>query len=149
MPAAHEAAVVLRPPGYQLVGQAQVVAQPDPARLAREKAVRRRLDDEAGDVLGSEFSAGRVLALDHDDLRPGIDRLEPARRSEPGDPTSDDDDPHAARDSSKVAACPRTSSASAAMNTGSSFNAGGRSSRTPRSAATAAALWSISKRIST
>ena len=44
---------------------------------------------------------------------------------------------------------PRTSSASASMNTGSSFRAGGRSSRIPSSSATARALTSTSNRSST
>ena len=114
----HEAAAVLRSASDQLVAEAELLAQSDAALLAREEAVRRRLDDEAVDALGADLPAEHVVPLDEDDARLRSERLEPARRGQPGDPAADhDDDAHAgsAAPSRSGAARSRTSSASAPM----------------------------------
>ena len=124
---AHEAAAVLGSTGDQLVAEAELLAQSDAALLPREEAVRRRLDDEAVDALGADLPAEHVVLLDEDDMRLGSERLEPARRGQPGDPAADhDDDGHAesAAPSRNGAARSRTSSASAPMKRGSSLRAG-------------------------
>src|SRR5262245_52208830 len=141
---AHEAAPMLGPSGDQLTGQAELLAQAESALLAREEAVRCDLDDEAVDVLGPDLPAQHDVALEQGDPRFREERLEPPRRGQPRDPATDHGDSHAA-----TRTFARTSPARAAMKTGSSFSAGGRSNRTPRSAAAAAARWSRSNRIST
>ena len=80
-------------------------------------------------------------------MRLGSERLEPARRGQPGDPAA------VRRRRSRGRAAPSERRRAlphelreAPMNAGSSFSAGGRSSRTPRPAATAAAFRSMSKR---
>ena len=65
---AHEAAAMLGSAADQLVAEAELLAQPDAALLAREEAVRRRLDDEAVDVLGADLPAEHVVRLDEHDV---------------------------------------------------------------------------------
>ena len=133
-----ERALVLGTAPDELLAEAELLAQADTALLAREEAVRRRLDDQPVDVLGAHLPARDLVALD--ELHVHVGRLEPTRRGEAGDSTADDDDPHAARTpGSHGSARSRTSCASWETKTGSSFSAGGRSSRIPRPAAISAA----------
>ena len=128
---ANERVVVLGPPRDELIGEAELVDEPDAALLPRQEAVRRGLDHESVDALGAQLAAEHAVALDQHDLRRRRDELETACRREPRDPAADDDDLHAG-----TSTFARTSSASVAMNTGSSFSAGGRSRRMPRPSAT-------------
>ena len=146
----HECAVVLRPAADELVSEAELLDKPDTALLPREEAVRRGLDDEPVNVLGADLPARQDVALDEHHICLGQDRLEPTRGCQTGDAAPDDDDSHAASaPESHGSARARTSSASVPMNTGSSFSAGGRSSRIPRPSAISAARWSMSKSSST
>src|SRR6185295_4700354 len=111
----------------------ELLAQAETSLLAGEEAVRRRLDHESVDALGADLPPDHVVAVDEQYLDVWRKRLEAPSRRETGDPSADDDDPHAARAStSHESARSRTSCASTAMKAGSSFNAGGRSSRIPR-----------------
>ncbi len=138
--AANVRVVVLGPPRDELLTEAEFLHEPDAALLAREKAVGPGLDRESVDVLGAKLPAEHRVALDQDDLGVRCHCLETPCRRETGDSTADDDDLHAAcAPASQGFARSRTSSASAEMKTGSSFSAGGRSSRIPRPAAISAA----------
>ena len=70
--AAHERPVMLRPAADELVAEAELLAQPDPALLPRQEAVGRSLDDEAVDVLRPELPA---------ELRLALERAAPRRRA--------------------------------------------------------------------
>src|SRR5207247_9185046 len=75
--------------------------------------------------------------------------LAPAGRREPRDPPADDDDSHAAAAASQDSARTRTRPASVETKSGSSFSAGGRSSRTSSRSAISFARTSTSNRSST
>ena len=94
--------------------------------------------------LGEDGAAEARPALDEHDLGARAQALEAQGGGEAGDPAADDDDAAHARAASHGAARSSITSTSVAMYRGSSFSAGGRSSRTPSPSATARALTSMS-----
>ncbi len=147
--ATYERAGVLRTASDELRFQAELLAEPDSTLLPREEAVGGALDHEPVDVLRQELSAETVRRLDQDDLDLLEQGLEPAGRREPRDPPADDDDSHAAAAASQDSARTRTRPASVETKSGSSFSAGGRSSRTSSRSAISFARTSTSNRSST
>ena len=128
----------------QVAAEAELLAQPDAARLPREEAVGPALDQESAHLLGEDGAADARPALDEHDLGARAQALEAQGGSEAGDPAADDDDPAHIRAESHGAARSSITSTSVAMYSGSSFNAGGRSSRTPKPSATSRAFTSMS-----
>ena len=117
----------------ELVSETELLDEPDTALLPREEAVRAppRSRTRRRARSGASRRARRRARRAPRRASGATDSSRRAAAS-PAMPPADDDDPHAAcAPASHGSARARTSSASAAMKTGSSFSAGGRSSRMP------------------
>ena len=94
-----------------------------PGGFAGKESVRARLEEKAFTALGLDLAAQSPFLLDHGDLDVG--------GQGPGAPGGAEAGHAASQDDETLHSAAFTAAASASMNKGSSFRAGGRSSRTP------------------